>query len=492
MITSRKSILVLFFFILNLLFFLQDAREPMDLGHYYQQLPDWIAIYQARATISIWDGLFVSGAWLNAGWALLISLGLMGKLSFVCFALFWLGIFLFQVRKLTIVSLSLLLMMPIWSIGTRTAWLHFIELCLLLVLWNTRKQKLALIFCALLLVWLRPTALVWLGMIGLFWLLEKDWQKVKFLAIGSFLGFLMIASELPSYVLGKTDVLIIERPLWQEISAQCFRLPFVLSIFGLLFLFRFLKPSRKELFLLGAIFLALGLSLGFGVGLDNFLPFHFSLVILGGKGLLKFFQSKKWERWGERGVLGMAVLIMLLPLCPRSLASLASVPLHESISTSRPWEVLRIQKEALGVSNVASFFEEICQDRWQDEKAQCRIVSSSGLFHPMREEDGALPLTLSGFDRVRLSNAGLWWTKEDLRVPEPLQGVVLFDCPPPPDQQGAFAIKREMLREIPKHFTTREVGKLPLPNCPVRFLKIEEKNQQGTLRMLMQQFSVKN
>ena len=492
MITSKKLILALFLFILNLLFFLQDAREPMDLGHYYQQLPDWMAIYQARATISIWDGLRVSGAWLNAGWALLISFGLKGKLSFACVGLFWLGAFLFQVRKLPLVSLSLLLMMPIWSIGTRTAWLHFVELCLLLILWSVRKQKFGLVLSALLLIWLRPTALIWLGMIGLRWFLEKDWQKVKFVAIGSFLGLLMIAPELPSYFLGKTEVLMIERSLWQEISAQCFRLPFVLSILGILFLFRSQKPSRTELLLLAAILMGLGLSLGFGVGLDNFLPFHFCLAILGGKGLLQFLQSRSWERWGENGLLAMTVLIMTMPLLPQNVASLASIPLHESIATSRPWEVLRAQKNALRVSHVARFFEEQCQDQWQDEKAQCRIVSSSGLFHPMREEDGSLALTLSGFDRIQLSNAGIWWTKEDLRVPEPLQGIILFDCPPPPDQRGEFAIKAEMLRNIPKHFATKQVGELSLPNCPVRFLKIQDKNQQGPLRMLLQEFSVKH
>lgn len=480
---TKKHLLLLCIFLVNVVFFVQDGREPMDLGHYYHQLPDWIDFYQGHSRLSLLDLLTTSGAWLNAIWAGVISLGLVGKIAFACFCLFWLGVFLYNLRKFELLPLCFILMMPIWSIGTRTAWLHFIELSLFLVLWNVRKKTVLLFFVSILLVWLRPTSLVWFLMLVLFWSLLNDAKKIKALVGGGMIGLALVARELPSYFEGKMQVLRIERSLGYELMEQCFRVPLSLSILGCFLLFRYSQRTVEENFLWMSIFIALIVSLGFGVGTDNFLVLHFALGYLGGRGWLVFLKQKKWNKVGQELLSGLMLLITVLPLLPQKMVGWAKIPLHETVQKNDPWEVVRVQKQALTLKEVMPFLEQICSETWETENQTCQVVSSQGLFHPMREEDGQLAVILSGVERLRISNAGLWWTRQDLAAAEPLQGIVLFQCSTP-DQGGDFFVKENKLRSIPSLFGTEKIGEVQAPNCPVEFFKMTENNLREKLRKM--------
>lgn len=481
---SKKHILLLCTFLVNVFFFLKDAREPMDLGHYYRQLPDWIAFYEGVSTVSFLDLITTSGSWVNALWAGLITLGLTGKMSFLCFGLFWLAVFLWNIRGIKLLPMSFILMMPIWSIGTRTAWIHFIELTLFLVLWNVKKKSIPLFFVSMLLAWLRPTSLIWFLPLILLWSLLNDVKKIKALILGGALGLAIISNGLINYFFGKMNVVAIEHSLGQELMAQCFRLPLLLCVFGCVFLFRYGKRSFEDNFLMLSILLGIILSLAFRVGIDNFLVVHFSLGYLGGMGWRAFVKQKKRNNAAKTIFTDLTILIILLPLFPQRMVSWAEIPFHETIHEVKPWEVVRIQKQALRVDNLREFFDQICQEKWQENET-CKIVSSHGLFHPMREEDGQLALTLAGIKQLHLANAGLWWTKQDLASPDPLQGIALFNCPSPPDQKEVFLLKENLLRELPTRVKTIKVGELPLPNCPVDFLKIEDDTLQKTLKKMV-------
>ena len=480
---SKKHLLLFSIFLVNIVFFMQDAREPMDIGQDYQRVSDWIGVFQGNGDVSIVDLLTSVGAWLNASWAGLISLGLTGKISLMCFSLFWLGLFLYNIRKFELLPISFLLMMPIWSIGARMAWLPFIELTLLLVLWNVRKKTPLLFLLSLLLVWLRPTSLIWLLFFVLLWSLLNDTRKIKALVAGGLLGLLLVVRQIPSYITEKLQLLNIEPSLTEDLMAQCFRAPLLLCIIGCMFLFRFSKRSFEESFLFMSMLIGLILALGFGVGADNFLVIHFTLGYLGGRGWQVFCTENKLKKTGRELLSELSILIVIAPLIPSKFMKWAQLPLHETIYENAAWGMIRIQKEAVTTAQVRPFFTQICEESWLKNES-CTIVSSQGLFHPMKEEEGSFALSLANIPLLEISRTDHWWTEQHLASVSPLQGIVLFTCSESSEKKSDIHDKEKMLRTVPKRITSERIGELSSSSCTIEFQRLREKETQKKLRQI--------
>ena len=147
-----------------------DVRELSDLGRYHQSLPDWVMYLQGLPSPTLFELLFQIGGWLNGILSLGLFLGMDISIVFGLYSIISAGIFWFGVRKAPSAALWLLLIQPIWHVGWRINWVHALETSLLLVLWTriNDQPKYRTMVLAILLVWLRPSALIWVTLFILY------------------------------------------------------------------------------------------------------------------------------------------------------------------------------------------------------------------------------------------------------------------------------------------------------------------------------------
>ena len=94
-------------------FFTLDVRPATDLGHYYQQLPEFIFFYQGESERSFFELLQVSGGWYNALLAFLMNLFGIEEWVFQGVAILWMSVLFIALKGVNPFGLLLLCAMPI-------------------------------------------------------------------------------------------------------------------------------------------------------------------------------------------------------------------------------------------------------------------------------------------------------------------------------------------------------------------------------------------
>lgn len=459
-------------------FFTVDVRPTTDLGHYYRQLPEFIFFYQGESELSFFELLRISGGWYNALLALLMSLFGVGEWVLQFVSILWVALLFFALKKMNPFGLLLLCSMPILQTSVHTHWLHFVEASFFVgLLFAVQQRRWIWIAGGLLLVSLRPTALLLLfSGVALCWWDNKK-QQAKYLLLGTILGSLWIIPEIGDYINGKMTLLHQRsRPLYIDVWEQCFLLPLLLSLIGIGLWFKEGNREKRDWFLLSWLLVPLGIAMFFGVGIDNFLLFHFSLALLGGRGWTMHLKDEL--QWLQRSSWAVLVILML-PFLPVSIAASLSLPLGRTIVSQEPWHYLRPQREGLQVHHIEPFLKELCERADQ----QCTIVSSMGLFHPSREEDGSLALFLAGMKDLQIHNAALWWTKQHLEGSDRLEGIIIMDCSLP-QEAPIFQNRIDALRQLSERIPVLKLGEVGPPSCPFHIYAIAEPSGKETIRQL--------
>ena len=427
--------------ILGIIFELLDTRELADFGNYYRSLPDWIAWYRhSEGHLGLWDLLRPMGGWYVGFVAVLHEWGIPLRVIFVMMGAWWLGILCWSLRHVSQWTLILLMGMPIWIVSWHSNWLHLIETSLFCALWqmpmtfekeNTQENhsvtrrfvliNLVVLVLGFLLLALRPSALIWLGLLLLEWIDSKKnpvWVWSLLLSMG--LGLLWLWPILATYVQGKLHVSPIQLSILTELHRHAFTWVLWGAGLGMLLLLKSWK--RRYWFWMAAWLLMLALSWFFGVGLDNFLIGYLAMVILGGEGWQLRWSFEKWGAWGFAFSIGSLFASVL----PPSIGQYVFLWTNEDIAISHPYNFLRPLPNALQLQEIIKPIHTICQSQTSEK---CLIMTNHPLFHPHREAETHLSLISAGLENWEVRNAQLLWMgRQKWALPKKLQGVILHDC----------------------------------------------------------------
>ena len=94
---------------------------------------------------------------------------------------------------------------------------------------NTPTSNLGLFLLSMLLVWLRPTATIWLSLLVLYiWYQHRRWNHILLvLCIGMFFGALCISVDWQLYIEGKVLLSRVDLNWWEMVSRHGYAVPFV-------------------------------------------------------------------------------------------------------------------------------------------------------------------------------------------------------------------------------------------------------------------------
>ena len=111
-------------------------------------------------------------------------------------------------------------------------WIHALETSLfLLVLSRMDKPtpNFSTFLLSMLLVWLRPTATIWLSLLVLYtWYQHRQWNhRLSVLCIGMIFGTLCISADWQLYIKGKVLLSRVDLNWWEMVSRHGYALPFV-------------------------------------------------------------------------------------------------------------------------------------------------------------------------------------------------------------------------------------------------------------------------
>ena len=188
------------------LYWYLDSRPLVDLGRYYQSIPDWWLWMQQPNFQMFWGLLSQLGGWLNALLAIGVWLVNDPEPVFMFYAAITSGLFWWSLRDVPLWTGVFLLMQPIWQVMWRTQWIHALETSLLLFIWQSWRTERITKWTgvlALLAVWLRPSALIWLGLLWLWDCVRSlDTRRHHWLLAGMVIGCAFTFPQLAQYASG--------------------------------------------------------------------------------------------------------------------------------------------------------------------------------------------------------------------------------------------------------------------------------------------------
>jgi hypothetical protein len=448
----------------GILYFVLDNRPPIDLGHYYYQLPEFVNLYNNNNSLSFLSAILEIGGWYNAVLALIINAFGADELIFQIVGIGWMIVLWYSLRRQNSFGLLLLCCMPILQTSLHTHWLHFVEASFFIWLLFVPQRRWLWMVSAILLVMLRPTS-IFLILSGVVLCYRSSRiEQAKYLFLGLFIALCVMAPHLIDYVQGKATLLhSSSRPLFLDLFEGCFLSVLLISFIGLVLWYKNKQWVAFDWFCLFWIVFPIFLALIFGVGIDNFILFYISLALLAGKGWMSLCSHK---RIVSLPIFLLVLCVKFVPYLPQKYAEFATIPLSKTIVSQEPWHHLRPQPRALQVHHISPFLDELCE--LSDES--CTIVSSMGLFHPSREDDGSLALFLAGVEDVTIHNASLWWTKQHLEGKDRVEGVIIMHCSLP-DEPLIFQKRIEALGRVPEQISVEHIGTLGPPSCPFHLYK---------------------
>lgn len=395
-----------------------DARPLIDLGRYYQSIPDWMMWFEHPNPMMIWQLLRQFGGWLNAILALGVWLTNGPEFIFMFYAVITSGLFWWALRHWPVWTAVFLLMQPIWQVGWRTQWIHALETSLILVVWQFwRRNRLNKWtgLLSMLAVWLRPSALIWLGAL---WLWDcfhhKETRRHHWILVGMMVATLLISPQLSAYVSGKLSVPRISVGLWYEVGRHGGWMSTLLMIGIILYRRRTIQDS--DWMLVGWILGGTGLATLFGVGIDNFPLMFAGLAMLAGQ--LEF------SKWGGRGLIALAGACNVVSFI-ESLPSQFSYGFHPNSIIDTEYDFQRPIRQVTAYPNpidIQDVLEQVCANK----RPHCLVVTIGELFHPHRESQGRLALLSEELMHLRIEKSELWFRRnEQFRF---VDAVIVQDC----------------------------------------------------------------
>ncbi|MFT5681974.1 MAG: hypothetical protein ACI8RZ_002892 [Myxococcota bacterium] len=398
-------------------FLLADGRIPSDQGLYYRDLPQRYADWQALDLSAIMTSLGESTGWYNALIALAMVVFGVSPQLFATFGAVWVGLILVGVgliaRKLHspaagLAAVCLAAAMPAVFLMGRTAWIHTPETALILTLvavwvWDRtlehRRTVVALALLGMLTVALRPSGVIWVGMLTPLLMVHapRRWLRIGAVALSWLVSLAVPLDNAEHYMLAKAQAR--ERyadqlpDLMVQIIALVGHLPLGVVAVGLVAGIISLLVRRPKTWesLIVVLLLWPGGSLLlwslFQAGLDNFPLIAPGLAILGGWGLARL----------GRPLALLGVPVFLLVYIPQwvptaSLMSLHRIPgaglyLHGS-DIKNHYRVY----QRYGWADLQALIAATCGE------AQCIVAVDQGLLEPFSEDIGALELFLTEAD----------------------------------------------------------------------------------------------
>ena len=468
-----------------------DVRELADLGRYHQNIPDWIMYFQGLPSPPLSVLLFQMGGWLNGLLSLGIYLGLDISIVFCIYAIVCSGIFWYGVRKHPSAVLWLLLIQPIWHVGWRMNWIHALETSLFLLVLsitlsatlsntlnkkNTPTSNLGLFLLSMLLVWLRPTATIWLSLLVLYiWYQHRRWNHIlSVLCIGMFFGALCISADWQLYIEGKVLLSRVDLNWWEMVSRHGYAVPFLAM--SLLALVAIKNNVREHWLSVSWIVVSVLLVHLFGVGIDNFPLFFVGIALMAGSTL------SKWSKWSifswkyftmSSWLSPISVLILIFPLLP--IQHNIGLLLHRDVVVETTFNFIRpvrTFKEGIPIEQLKAVLQTVCTNR----KKHCLVVSAGGIAHPHRESLGRLAIFSPNLSHVRLERAGLWFHRPvqlssvDLAIVQHCQKTVTGDHP------VNFLDRQRMFKHLIEQWSLVEVStSVQEQNCQWKVYKPNRK-----------------
>jgi hypothetical protein len=431
-----------------------DHRPLVDLGRYYQAIPDWWVFFDTWNLQMLGSLSTQFAGWLNAVLAFCTWVGGEPEVVFAGYTILTSGLFWWSVRHETTLSLVCVLMQPIWQVGWRTHWIHALETSLLLMVWQGCRRNQSRIwigFLSMLAVWLRPSAIIWLTILWGWSLKCRTGERnaIQGIPLGMLLGMMVIWPNLMAYIVGKTAVPRIEMDWLDQISRHGGLIPTVLML--CIWLFRGVRNLNHEDWLYCVwIVLGLILAMGFGVGLDNFPLFFLGLALFCGHK-----NTLKWVQWSAVSICAVLNVLPFVPLVPKGL----SVVVHPNMVNDTLFDFQRPIRQvdgSLNVQHVMTILEEVCPT----DDRHCIVVTTGSLFHPHRESSGRLALLNPSLKHVRIEKSELWY-----RRPQQMFAVnvaILHECVEPSDvwpmhfRQTAVDFSDRVRTWVPKDRLTSE------------------------------------
>ncbi len=402
-------------------FLLADGRIPSDPGLYYRDLPQRYADWQALDLSAILTGLKSSTGWYNALIGLVMVLVGVSPQLFAAFGAVWVALLLIGVgliaRRLGgppagLGAVCLAGAMPAIFLMGRTAWIHTPETALVLLLvasWSadrTLERRRTVVLVALLgvlTVALRPSGVIWVGMLTPLLLVHapRRWLRIVAVALCWAAALVVPLDNAEYYMLAKAqarDRYAEQLPeLVVQVIALVGHLPLLAVGAGLLagvvsLIVR--RPKTLES-LIVVLLLWPGIALllwgVFQSGLDNFPLIAPGLAILAGWGLARL----------ARPLVLVTVPVFLLVYVPQWIPTAALQPLHRIPGAGLYLYGSDIKNhyrvyQRYGWSDLRGLIDATCPDR------DCIIAVDQGLLEPFSEDIGALELFLMGAEEVKL------------------------------------------------------------------------------------------
>ncbi len=490
-------------------FFQIDQRPPMDLGHYFEALPEaWRALGRFDV-LELLDLILHTGGPYNVGLALLARVFGRSPLLLEGIEFLWLGMLLLATwgvarrlggRWAGLAAVALCTAMPVVHSQARSHWIHLPEAALLMAalwLWMRdpalakRSVRVGLLVVLSLAFTLRPTALLFGGpLLLLTWRSAEPRSRAWLPALSLIPAVLVLLPTLPEYIEGKAMIREVYadmvRPLLPSLVEHAFVLPLILATVGLILL-AVLAPARiKEpaLWLLaGWVLLGLALCAFFNVGPDNFPLLFLGAAMLAGLGL-SIPGERRWAPWA-RAAVGAALtacsgLAVVLPFLLGHLALPFSGVYGWALVSEEPQHYLRPQVEVLTLDFVWPLLDEVCVNA--DDS--CTVLVTRGLVNFNREDDLNLATFLLRRDGITFHNAGQFFFEHNIESEDALEGLMVLDCPHAvPEPDNLFTEREGALEAMIEHLDVAFVHQIGAPlRCSFRVFRLEEEDPQAALK----------
>ena len=381
-----------------------DSRPLVDLGRYYQSIPDWWLWMEQPNSQMFWGLLSELGGWLNALLAIGVWVVNDPEPVFMFYAAITSGLFWWGLRTVPLWTGVFLLMQPIWQVMWRTQWIHALETSLLLLIWQSWRTDQITKWTGVLVmltVWLRPSALVW---VSLLWMWDcfrsVDTRRHHWLLAGMLIGCAFIFPQLTQYASGKLAVPKIEWSVLDQIGRHGGWLPTLVMLVTIVISVR--QTQNRNWMPVIWIGSGLVLSLWFGVGLDNFPLLFIGLAVLAG--------GTHMSRWNSRMVIALTVFLNLIPFI-QNVPIQASFVIHPNtiLDTSYDFQrPIRKLNDFPTPEQLKGLFLQVCKGK----EPHCLVVTAGALFHPHRESQGRLALLSKELKRLRIEKSELWFRHE--------------------------------------------------------------------------------
>lgn len=419
-------------------FVMVDGRLPQDPGLYYTDVPDAWSAWLSLDGITLATILAEQGGWYAATIGLALALTdrlplAMAMFDVVSVALTLLGVGLLARRlggaPAATAATALAASAPGLVVTGRTSWIHTPETALVVLaaaVWaqdpglERRRTPALLGILGALVISLRPSGLVWMGLLLplIAWTGRQQLRRLLAMLVPWAVGVLPLLARLPHYMQAKAsarDRYAAQLPaLGEQLATNADVWLLGLTAFAALGLLRAPRPRLREipppLVLLAASWVAgaIGLWIVFRAGMDNFPLLIPGLALLAGAGLARLHPA----------AVTLALLAFLLNHIPQWIPS--SI-LHQSpiAAVLRPSALGHHHRnyyrvwQRYSVGEVQALLSAICPS----PSERCIIAVDQGLFRPYAEDPGQLELFLMRQDHVQLV---------DIREGMPRKGTVRY------------------------------------------------------------------